>query len=186
MAPLSSSHVTAHFSRSEMRYDSTPAIYRPNLEALAVLLERVRLAVGAPLAVNSTYRTAERNAELPGASSSSQHLTASAADFRPVGITVATFLERLAAARFPLGTSQLIVYPLGSDHVHLGLPLPNKPAETVLLQTSLIASRPRWQAAALGDSLEVYQELRRRRGRVSLLVVVALLVVGAVLLSSHT
>lgn len=184
MAPLSATHVTPHFSRWEMRYDETPAHLRPNLEALASLLEGVRSAVGGvPLAVKRrTYRTPDHNAELPGASTSSQHLTASAGDFTPVGITVEEFLRRLDASGFALGHSQVIVYPLGTDHVHIGLPLVNKPADTVLIQTSFNAASPVYEPVALADSASRYAAWRTKRpGVAPLLVLVALVVVALVL-----
>jgi len=167
-----------------MRYDETPAVFRPNLEALAALLERVRAAVGVPLAVKGrTYRSAAHNSTLPGASSTSQHMTASAADFDPVGISVAEFLRRLEASGFDLDTSQLITYPLGSDHLHIGLPLANKPANTVLIQTSFLAAAPKYVPVALGDSARVYAQWRTRRGQALLVVVVAVVVIGALILS---
>lgn len=182
MAPLSSSLVTAHFSRSELRYDAAPVAYRGNLEELAALLERVRAVVGVPLAVTSGYRAPAANAALAGASSTSQHLTGSAADFRPVGISVEEFLRRLSASGFDLAGSQLIVYPLGSDHVHLGLPRPG--AGRVLVQVSRVASAPQYLPVTLGDSVAVYREWRAQRGATVLLVLVALVILGALFL--HT
>jgi hypothetical protein len=186
MAPLSSTHVTPHFTRAELRYDDAPLEYRGNLEELAALLEAIRAAVGVPLRVTSGYRSPDYNATLPGASSSSQHLTGSAADFRPVGITVEEFLRRLAASGFALGRSQLLVYPMGTNHVHLGLPLAGKPVDTVLVQTAWSATAPRWVPASLADSATVYGEARARRGRTLSVVLLVVVLLGALVVLARS
>lgn len=89
------------------------------------LLQAVRDQVKVPLDVTSLYRTPERNAALPGASDTSQHMDGTAADFVPVGISLYTFavrfLEAERAGKIPL-YGQLIFYPFTSQHVHISLP----------------------------------------------------------------
>ena len=158
MAPLDAVRVSPHFTRQELNYDAAPGAYRANLEQLALLLERVRTAVGVPLRVTSGYRSPAANAALPGASSSSQHLTGQAADFRPVGVSVETFLDRLARARFS-GFGQLIVYPLGTDHVHISLPSMQH-ADSVLFNSAREGAAPDYNVVALADSAATYARVR--------------------------
>jgi len=192
MAPLSATYLTANFTRKEMRYDAAPAALRPNLEALARDLELIRAAVGSPLAVNGrTYRTPTRNASLPGAAHNSQHLTGEAADFDPLGISVETFLSRLARSGLlapggALAGSQLIVYPLGTNHIHYGRPRLTgtaRPSDVVLVQTSFFAASPTYQTVALADSSRVYAQWRARRGQALLLAVAVVVMLGALILS---
>jgi len=186
MAPLSSSHVTAHFTRAEMRYDSAPAHLRPALEALARYLETLRLVTGpypagGGMSVSSTWRSPTVNATTVGAAENSQHLTATAADFKVLGITVETWLERLARSGFLAGAPEIIVYPLGNQHVHAGMPRPLVPhaPNVVLVQTSAVAAKPVYRPVLPADSAAVYAELRRRRnGAVSVLVLVVLAVLA--------
>lgn len=185
MAPLSSLMLTAHFSRAELGYDAALAAYRPNLERLASLLERVREALGVPLRVTSGYRSPAENSALPGASGTSQHLTGQAADVKPVGLSVQDALRRLTSVSFS-GFGQLIVYPLSSDHLHISLPAPGK-VDSVLVNRSPAGVAPVYQAVRLADSVSVYSALKggtpsAPAGRAAVGVVVVLAVLIAVLL----
>lgn len=184
MAPLSATHVTPHFSRAEVRYDETPAVYRDNLEALCWWLEELRAAARRPsdpapgvrLSVYSAWRSEAAN-DAAGGVPTSQHLTASAADFRVLGVDVPTFLERLEASGVDLGTRELIVYPIrGGSGVHAGLPIAGNPKQTVLLQVA----GGRYESATLGDSAAVYRDWRRRAGVATVQALGAVLLVGVV------
>lgn len=75
--------ITPHFHFSEMDCrDGTPIPDHllSNVITLCTNLEIIRKAVGAPLHINSCYRHAAYNKKVGGVPSS-QHLTASAADF---------------------------------------------------------------------------------------------------------
>jgi hypothetical protein len=182
MAPISATHVTPHFSRAEVRYDQTPPVYRDNLEALCWWLEELRAAARRPtdpapgvrLLVYSAWRGELENREAGGVSTS-QHLTASAADFKVLGIDVATFLERLEASGVDLGSREVVVYPLrGGSGVHAGLPIAGNPLNTVLVQVA----GGRYESATLGDSAAVYRDWRRRAGEATVQVLGAVILAG--------
>lgn len=137
----SSLYVTPHFTRAELNYDAAPATARANLEQLAALLERVRSELGVPLRVTSGYRSPATNAGLAGASSSSQHLDGTGADVVPVGLSIGAAAQRLAGSPLRGQWGQLIVYPLGGDHLHIGMATRGKVGE-MLVQTSSDAARP--------------------------------------------
>lgn len=171
MAPFSQSHVSPHFSRRELGYDTAPtAEAQANLERLAALLEELRLMARVPLRVTSAFRTVEHNALLPGASATSQHLNGEAADFLPMGITVQEFLRRIQ----PAAWGQLIFYPLGSNHVHVSLPSPGR-LGSILVQGSGNPNIPNWIAPrTLADTLQVYRSLRGQAGSTALVLLVVL------------
>ncbi len=79
-------HITPNFTWSEAAcHDGAevPLEYQPNARRLAErVLEPIREKFGGPLIPISWYRTAWHNQQVGGATSS-QHLTASAADIRP-------------------------------------------------------------------------------------------------------
>ena len=150
MPALDSLRVSPNFTRAELGYDRAPAAAQEQLEALARLLERVRVAVRVPLRITSGYRSPAANAAIPGASPTSQHTTGQAADFIPVGITVTVFLQRLAAARLS-GFGQLIVYPVGNNHVHISLPS-LRSQDSVLVNNAAEGMTPAYSTVALADS----------------------------------
>ena len=81
--------LTANFSLSEFAqrdpYRPVPTEYRQNVQRLAEQLQALRDVVGR-IVITSSYRTLAHNASLPGSSSTSQHLTAKAADFVVPGV----------------------------------------------------------------------------------------------------
>ena len=89
--------ISPHFACSEFTsHDGAevPAEYHPNLARLCLqVLEPLRARFGGPLVVISGYRTQWHNVAVGGARRS-QHLTASAADIRPVEMAA---LPRLRA-----------------------------------------------------------------------------------------
>lgn len=91
------SHITDSFAWSEAAcHDGAPVPpeYQPNARRLATaILEPIRTRLGGPLVPVSWYRTLEYNRRIGGAVHS-QHLTASGADIRPVGLA---HLPRLIA-----------------------------------------------------------------------------------------
>lgn len=133
--------VTPHFSRAELNYDAAPYAVRQNLEVLAAFLERVRSALGVPLRVTSGYRSPSTNASLAGASATSQHMDGTGADVVPVGLSVGDAAQRLSGSPLRGEWGQVIVYPLGGDHLHIGLPTRGKVGE-MLVQTSGDEARP--------------------------------------------
>ena len=81
--------LTKNFSLSEFAqrdpYRPVPTEYRQNVQRLAEQLQSLRDVVGR-IVITSSYRTLAHNASLPGSSSTSQHLTAKAADFVVPGV----------------------------------------------------------------------------------------------------
>ncbi len=136
-----SQYVTPHFTRGELNYDAAPATVRLNLEALAAFLERVRALLGVPLRVTSGYRSPSTNSALSGASATSQHMDGTAADVVPVGLSIGDAAQRLSGSTLRGEWGQVIVYPLGGDHLHISLPTRGKRGD-MLVQTSSDESRP--------------------------------------------
>jgi peptidase M15-like protein len=117
--------LTDHFDESEFEHGgaAVPAQYLPNLYALAALLETARaIGGGYPLQITSGYRPPADNAAV-GGSSTSQHMTASAADFYPVGVDMLTWARVILAAANAgqIRFGQMEIDPWGDGHVHLSL-----------------------------------------------------------------
>ena len=121
--------LSKHFTHAEFfrHYinDEIPVTYYNNALALANLLEQVRDVFNTPLFINSCYRDEQRN-KLAGGVSNSQHLTASAVDFRPVNLVD---FDRVfnACKVFPFG--QLIRY---DSFIHISLMRPDKPNKMII------------------------------------------------------
>lgn len=99
--------------------DNTPnPIVVANLYKVAELLEKIRALCGSkPLVVSSGYRSPELNRHI-GGSSSSEHCTGSAADFRIPGYgTPLQICRAIVAAKIPFG--QLI---FEGTWVHISIP----------------------------------------------------------------
>lgn len=128
-------NLSPHFRTEEFEKatDPVPAEYKGNLVRLANLLEGFREVVGVPFRITSGYRSPARNAAVGGADSS-QHTTAEAADFQPVGISLWTFQKRVKAASSLPEFGQLIYYPFTTGHVHLSLPQTGKKRNQVLVK----------------------------------------------------
>lgn len=115
--------LTDHFSTEEL--GEVPAQYASNRQRTAELLEGIRSLLGVPLDVSNGYRPPDKNAKTPGASKTSGHLIAAAADFTPRGVTpfeAATILlaARKAGKMPPFG--EIIFYPFSTGHIHITLP----------------------------------------------------------------
>lgn len=86
--PLKNGQLSAHFQLSEFRSKdgaATPKWVVPNLKKLAANLEVLRAAFGgAPISINSGYRSPSHNANVGGAKNS-QHMKGTAADLRVGG-----------------------------------------------------------------------------------------------------
>lgn len=81
--------LTKNFHRSEFDCkDGTrvPIEFKTNLVRLAINIQKIRDKLGAPIGINSGYRTASHNKKEGGAKAS-RHLTASAGDLRQSKIT---------------------------------------------------------------------------------------------------
>lgn len=79
--------MTASEIASRKGWDNTPnAVEVANLKRLCVLLEDVRKLVGAPIIINSAYRSKKVN-DAVGSRDVSQHRAGCAADFRVPGMT---------------------------------------------------------------------------------------------------
>lgn len=95
--------LTDHFTLSEFACKDrertpVPAEHMESVQRLADALEVVRQRVGAPLRLNSAYRTPEHNRSV-GGSPRSQHVLAKAADVRPPsGMTAEQLWEHFAFA----------------------------------------------------------------------------------------
>jgi hypothetical protein len=86
-------NLSPHFTLAELtftdhrQFDNTPnQIEIANLQRLAVLLEQARTLLGAPIMINSAYRSKAVN-DAVGSKDSSQHRLGCAADFRVPGMT---------------------------------------------------------------------------------------------------
>lgn len=110
-----------HFTAHELRADTPgiPGYAEANLFKTAAWLEAARAILGAPLTVTSGYRSPEHNASLPGASSTSDHMTGLAADWKPRGLSLYSTYHKLKAGPLP-PFDQLIFYPV-TGHIHVGL-----------------------------------------------------------------
>lgn len=86
--------------------------------ALIVLLNKLRREIGAPIIVNSGYRSPAHNATIPGASPRSLHLRGMAADIRSPGASV----SRLADVARRVGAGGIGRYST-FVHVDVGPPL---------------------------------------------------------------
>ena len=100
--------ISEHFTWIEARChdgSNVPDALKPNTIVLASQLELLRSAWGGPLFITSWYRTPTYNAALrqaaidagrtPGTAKDSQHMTASAADIRPVHLADIPILRKL-------------------------------------------------------------------------------------------
>ncbi len=114
----------AHFALSEFEHAaSIPDVYLGNAAALANLLERMRAAGGdVPMVITSGYRPASVNAAVGGVSDS-QHITASAADVRRIGLDSVEWSRKVVAAKSSAGPwGQLLLYPHTDGHLHISIP----------------------------------------------------------------
>ena len=95
--------LTANFTLQEFACSDgspVPDKYIVNVEELARNLQIIRDAIGAPLHINSAYRTPSHNARVGGAADS-QHLKAKAADITTKNMTpkqLYDLIERLTKA----------------------------------------------------------------------------------------
>lgn len=122
--------LTPHFSSAEL--GNPPSRYAANAQATAELLEAIRGVLGVPLRITSGYRSASKNVAVGGAAGSG-HLTASAADFVPIGLTVQETAKRLEAARRQgaIAYGEMIYYVV-DGHVHVTLPGVGGDGETLV------------------------------------------------------
>lgn len=96
-----------------------------NFVSILFILQELRDICGIPIVVNSLYRNMRHN-EKVGGSSTSQHLTASAVDIRPLDGAVDNLLKAIEVVHlkgFPVG--QVIRY---DNFVHIGLSCPRHPS----------------------------------------------------------
>lgn len=129
--------LTVDFSREEFDVSGPiPPQYEGDVLRLALLLQRVRDALGVPLTLTSVYRTSARNRAVGGVPTS-QHLTAQAADAVPGGgLTRAEVVERIMAGVRDgriTGYGQIIVYGT-THHVHVSLPHAGHGAQLLYLR----------------------------------------------------
>ena len=119
--------ITRHFHAREFEVSRlypelvrpVPADLRPNRDRLArEILEPIRRALGARMVLNSGYRPPALNRKL-GGSPTSQHLTASAADWYTRDVEGA--FRRLLDGEIEVPCGQCIFYP-ESNFVHVALP----------------------------------------------------------------
>ena len=127
--------LTANFDRDE--FGNVPPEYEGNVVALATTLQAFRTLAGVPFYITKpggVYRSPEHNATVPGASATSQHLQARAADGTFVGITNRELARRVMAAmkagKFPQ-FGQMILYDYDT-HTHISLPRTGKPNNQIL------------------------------------------------------
>ena len=89
--------VTPHFKVREFACnDGSDPVFIS--QALADILENIRVHFGKPVHINSSYRTVSYNESVDGSSSTSQHCNGLAADIRVEGVSpdrVADYAEQL-------------------------------------------------------------------------------------------
>lgn len=108
---------------------SQPSI-SSNIHACMSLCEDIREHINAPIIINSCYRDKGSNSFTPGASKTSQHLTASAVDIRTSDMNkLYDFFDTLTESlAFGMNIGQVIFY---DSFVHVGLSQafgePNRP-----------------------------------------------------------
>lgn len=108
---------------------ATPSIIA-NLTELALLLEKVRLACGAPVIVSSGYRSPKVNTGV-GGSKTSAHMQGMAADFTVLGQAPKHTAQVLATMAKQLDFDQLILE--FDSWVHIGIA--DRPRRQVLTAT---------------------------------------------------
>lgn len=113
-------NLAAHFTAAEL--GNPPPQYLANAQATAELLENVRTILGVPLRVTSGWRSDADNARV-GGSATSGHLTARAADFVPIGMSLQDAARKMEAAKAngQLSYGEVIYYPT-DGHIHITLP----------------------------------------------------------------
>jgi len=88
--------LTPHFTLEELLCKcgkcTPPAPVVANLKRLAPVLEKIRIALGKPVIVNSGYRCPHRNAEAGGVADS-QHVKGTAADLTIAGVSPGRIAE---------------------------------------------------------------------------------------------
>lgn len=120
--------ISEHFTLSEFAVsrshpelvEPVPVQYEANVDALVTgILEPIRRLIGVPMTILSGYRSPALNAAV-GGSDTSQHLTASAADW-----TIANTMEGLFLALYSrpnkLPSGQMILYQ-DRQFIHSALP----------------------------------------------------------------
>lgn len=96
------------------------------LDLCNTILEPTRAILGVPMIITSGYRCLGLNQKI-GGSLTSQHSAGEAADFVPVGMSVAEAFDRLSNSAVPFG--QLIFERTGkTEWVHISLGYPYRAA----------------------------------------------------------
>lgn len=97
-------------ARGLMSYQNNPPLsVIGNLRTLSYqLLQPIRDAYGSPITITSGFRSPQLNAVIPGASSSSDHLSGNAADFR--GVNMVKLLQATIKVCKDKPFHQLIIY----------------------------------------------------------------------------
>lgn len=129
-----SEHFTyAEFTRSDtaLRLGLTndlPCELMHNAQATAAMMERIRAYLGCPLTISSGYRCLELNRAIKS-KDTSDHVTGLACDFTAGSIAPLAIAQKLAPMMDKLFIGQLIY-----EHtwVHVGVPVPEKPANRIL------------------------------------------------------
>ena len=116
-------NLTDHFSEEELGVRNASPRLMANALILAQGLEAFRAIVGAPCNVHDGYRSPEDNASIPGASATSDHCNALAADVDFEGMAMYQVWQAIDAAHVA-GTlpafDQIIGYPVTTGHIHFG------------------------------------------------------------------
>jgi hypothetical protein len=114
---------TRNFSVAEANVSGVvPVTLQANAQATLELLQAVRAVLGVPMLIHSLYRSPDHNADVGGVSTS-QHMTADAADVGIPSLTLHEVADALHSADIA-GTlpafGQIIFYPVTTGHVHIG------------------------------------------------------------------
>jgi hypothetical protein len=140
-------NLSPHFTLAEMTssakakklgiYNDPPPEVITRLKSTAVMLEKIREALGnVPITVTSAYRCEKLNSAI-GSASTSDHVQGWAADFVAPGFGTPYDIAKALAARKDLGIGQLILESSdGKQWVHASKLVPDKAVNRVLTYSS--------------------------------------------------
>lgn len=143
MTSLSPNFSLGEFA-DDRRESSIPASVVPALRATAAGLERARRIIGAPLRVTDGWRSQAENADTPGSSATSHHLTGYAADVVPIGVPIDVAARRVLDDLGALGDfDEFLIYP---GHLHFAFAPSNR---RKVLRRIVTAGRSYWAPATI-------------------------------------
>ena len=149
------SNLTANFTLGELTRSTTaqrmgldntpPTSVQWQLAKTAVMLQRIRDAIGRPVTVTSAYRSPEVNKAV-GGRTSSDHCKGMAADIVVPGMTAHALAKAIEPRMGEFGIGQLILEGIkGKQWVHVSTDPTDKPINRVLTITDSGARAGIWE-----------------------------------------